>query len=521
MFTTVEEINKKYKININIDENNIDDLLNLFNTGIEQLNLTEAQICIHALYHETVTKNYVLMKKYLMMAIELGNVKSMNKLANYYKIIVKDYVEMTKYYMMAIELGDTYAMNSLAYYHKTVTKDYVLMEKYYMMAIELGDTSAMNNLAYYHKNVTKDYVLMEKYYMMAIELGYTNAMNNLAYYHKTVTKDYVLMEKYFMMAIKLRGKSAMHGFAHYHKTVTNNYVEMTKDYMMAIELGDTDAMNSLAYYHQYTTEDYVEMTKYYMMAIELGDTNAMNSLADYHKYTTNNYIEMTKYYMMAIELGDTSAMYNLAHYHQYNTKDHVEMTKYYMMAIESGHTINIREIYGDKTFEIMENYYDSKDVHTDIFLKLYTKEFQSTNGKQYISDSLKKIEKTVSKIAKYIYEKYIKVNEACTSLYKTDFTIIGVVDGIVKNYSIHSLFLDSEYFCVLIDGEFMETKSITIDVSSFLILDILIKYLYINELDSKNMSIEQIMELRTIADQYDFNGLFIRCNWQIKSCLVT
>jgi TPR repeat protein len=103
---------------------------------------------------------------------------------SYYGEIEKNYDQMKKYYLMAIDLGNSDAMNNLAYYYYT-KDDFEKMEKYYLMAIELGNSNAMKNLAtyYYEKN---NFEKMEKYYLMAIELGNCYAMNSLAtfYYNK-------------------------------------------------------------------------------------------------------------------------------------------------------------------------------------------------------------------------------------------------------------------------------------------------------------------------------------------------
>lgn len=41
----------------------------------------------------------------------------MNNLSDYYHFVKKDYVKMKKYYLMAIELGDTVLMYNLGYYY--------------------------------------------------------------------------------------------------------------------------------------------------------------------------------------------------------------------------------------------------------------------------------------------------------------------------------------------------------------------------------------------------------------------
>ncbi len=180
------EILKKYNIydDKKLSLNEIDFIEQLFNDGINIINLNEFEnnsniLVFIGIYYKKVEKDYELMKKYYLMAIELGDACAMNNLGLYYEKVEKDYGLMKKYYLMAIELSNSYAMNNLGMYYKNVEKDYELMKKYYLMAIELGNSSAMNNLGWHYEKVEKNYGLMKKYYLMAIELDNSNAMNNL------------------------------------------------------------------------------------------------------------------------------------------------------------------------------------------------------------------------------------------------------------------------------------------------------------------------------------------------------
>jgi hypothetical protein len=159
-----------------------------------------------------------------------------------------------------------------------------------------------------------------------------------------------------------------------------------------------------------------------------------------------------------------------------------------------------------------------KKIHTEEFLKIYAEEFQQPNSKLYIDKLLKETMKKVSKLNIYIYEKYIINNEPCNTII-TDFTIIGIANGNVKEFYIHSMILESNYFCILIDGEFKQQKSITIEVSSFKIIDILLKYLYLSEIDFTNITIDEITELHNLSDEYEFESLIVQCNWGLKEKL--
>ena len=61
----------------------------------------------------------------------------------YFKFIEKNYELMKKYYLMAIECNNNIAMNNLALYYQDIEKNYELMKKYYLMAIENNNSDAI------------------------------------------------------------------------------------------------------------------------------------------------------------------------------------------------------------------------------------------------------------------------------------------------------------------------------------------------------------------------------------------
>ncbi|GAJ00711.1 unnamed protein product, partial [marine sediment metagenome] len=128
---------------------------------------------------------------------KLNHSYAMYNLAQHYQYIKKNYNLMKKYYLMAIELNHSDAMYNLALYYKYAEKNYYLMKKYYLMAIELNHSDAMNSLALYYKYAGKNYDLMKKYYLMAIELNNSNSMYWLAqYYEYTEKNDQSFVELY-------------------------------------------------------------------------------------------------------------------------------------------------------------------------------------------------------------------------------------------------------------------------------------------------------------------------------------
>jgi TPR repeat protein len=373
------------------------------------------------------------------------------------------------------------------------------MEKYYLMAIELGNSTAMNSLGIYHQDITNNYKEMEKYFLMAIELGDSTAMNNLGLYHQHITKNYKEMEKYYLMAIELGDSSAMNNLGWYHKTRTKNYKEMEKYYLMSIELGHSGAMYNLGWYHEDITKNYKEMEKYYLMAIELGhSSSAMNNLGLYHQDITKNYKEMEKYFLMAIELGNSTAIYHL---------------KEYCSRIESTQSDVL-------LFDILSKHYDATENPSDAFLTLYYQHCKKV--KKYIQSQIKECLGRPNKTYVYLYEKYIrnknKNDNASSSCFATDFKIHAIQtkdkeESHSLTYNVHSLVFNSEYFHHLIDNDaFSHADEITMYVSSFAIIDLLLKYLYLSELDS-NATDEQIQELYGLSDQYTFEELGKVCKY--------
>ncbi len=185
----------------NIEENNIYNLLGY--------------------YYKNIEKNYDLMKKYYLKAIEMNNANAMHNFGDYYHNIEINPDLMKKYYLMAIELGNKYAMNNLSLYYEKVEKNYDLMKIYYLMAIPqmrgINDADAMCNLGYYYQFIKINYELMKKYYIIAIELGGATAMNYLGYYYQYIEKNYDLMKKYYLMAINKESNLAYNNLYDFYK----------------------------------------------------------------------------------------------------------------------------------------------------------------------------------------------------------------------------------------------------------------------------------------------------------------
>ena len=140
----------------------------------------------------------------------------------YYKNIEKDYALMKKYYLMAIEHNNSAAMINLGVYYGKIEKDYTLMKKYYLTAIEHNNSSAMNNLAVYYKNI-ENYILMKKYYLMAIEHNNSTEVNNLQIYYENNTDDFSFLELYVNARFYENAIKLINTRFKYNVTLPNEY----------------------------------------------------------------------------------------------------------------------------------------------------------------------------------------------------------------------------------------------------------------------------------------------------------
>ena len=83
MFTNLQEIERKFNI-YHVNKKYTDYTLKIFNgqynEDINVISNDAIKLNTCGLYHRHITKNYAEMKKYYLMAIELGNADAMNNL---------------------------------------------------------------------------------------------------------------------------------------------------------------------------------------------------------------------------------------------------------------------------------------------------------------------------------------------------------------------------------------------------------------------------------------------------------
>ncbi len=148
------------------------------------------------------TARYATMKKYYMMAIELGNKQSMCRLANYYLQVERNEAFMKIYYLKAAN-ADAYL--ALGNFHRYDNPHLAI--NYYIKAADMGNTTAMLNVANYAyaqlEDTTNKLGILEKYFTKAIEYGDIRAMYEYGNFWQCSCGDINRMGYYFLLAISL------------------------------------------------------------------------------------------------------------------------------------------------------------------------------------------------------------------------------------------------------------------------------------------------------------------------------
>ena len=186
------------------DHISINKIYNLFYNKIIYDTDNDTEQLYLGFYYEKIEKNYELMKKYYLMAIDHGNEYAMKNLANYYGKIEKNYDHMKKYYLMAIDKSDSVSMNNLGYYYQHNEINYDLMKKYYLMAISQDHELTIRKLlSYYSKNIHSD--IYDQYFLEFINKQNNYLQTNLPYCFKLIknlyNKKINLMQLHFDCAL--------------------------------------------------------------------------------------------------------------------------------------------------------------------------------------------------------------------------------------------------------------------------------------------------------------------------------
>lgn len=385
--------------------------------------------------------------------------------------------------------------------------------------LESGTSEILCLIGFHYQYTLKNYQEMTRHYLTAIGLKHADSSKLLGDYYLSI-KKYKLMKKYYLIAIDLGSTGAMNSMAEYYENININPEEMEKYLLMSLHAGDNDALDLLIYYHRYVSEDYKKLEEYYSIAVEMDDCCMIGDYADYLKNIIKNYFLAEKYFIKSIEGSRYQHFFSLlsyANFHRDITKKHGEMIKYYQFAFESCSEIfieNIEKFYDNDPIEYFKLLYNL-NIDNEILSKKLDEISKCKEIQHYINFSMEPVKHTNTIFTK-LYNNYVSENIRCINGYISDFKIVAISEEFSKEYFIHSLVLNSEYFHTLIDGDFKKSNEITMNVDTFETIDDLLKYLYLKEINFKNMNPKRIENLLKIADEFMFNELKKLCEIYIK-----
>jgi tetratricopeptide (TPR) repeat protein len=148
------------------------------------------------LYHQFVSYNYDLMKKYYKSGLKtIDKSDILNNLGFYYIDIEKKYDFGVKYYLESIKLNNIHAMNNLGMYYYNIEKNYILAKKYYQMACDNNLVQAYNNMALYFYEIDNNYQIAKLYFIESI-ISDINNIENITNVKKNMKHIYTPLERY-------------------------------------------------------------------------------------------------------------------------------------------------------------------------------------------------------------------------------------------------------------------------------------------------------------------------------------
>lgn len=131
------------------------------------------------LYYFLVLKNYENAHDAWMKSIDnYGNSYAMNNMGHYHNAR-KDYERGTRFLLMAIDKGNVSAMYNLGHFYCVYAGQCEQAKHYLMMAIEKGDVQAMITLGNHYLYHEKNYVSAMKYFMLGWTHGDIRSLKKL------------------------------------------------------------------------------------------------------------------------------------------------------------------------------------------------------------------------------------------------------------------------------------------------------------------------------------------------------
>ena len=170
-------------------------------------------------YLDETINNNILLKTYDLK--EIGN-KTNEELyeISLYFLMKENYLEMIKYLKMASNKNDLKSIKLLGLYYLYVEDNSKSGARYLLNANGLGDNDSLYRLVeYFYKkrhdtNNNSSYII---YYMMAAGIGYVPSMHYLGKYYEKVRFNDVKMLEYYKMAIQGGNERSISRLIRYYK----------------------------------------------------------------------------------------------------------------------------------------------------------------------------------------------------------------------------------------------------------------------------------------------------------------
>ena len=387
------------------------------------------------LFSESV--DYFKNKKYDECLQNLKEIKDRDAISFYFALVyhlgLKDIEKAEVYYLKAIDKGEVRALNNLANIYRD-QKDYEKAEEYYLKALDNDIEEALFNLAILYRD-QKEYEKAEEYYLKAIDKDNVEALFNLAILYRD-QKEYEKAEEYYLKAIDKDNVEALFNLAILYSD-QKDYKKAEEYYLKAIDKDHDRALNNLAILYR-NQKDYKKAEEYCLKAIDKGHVGALNNLAISYM-DQKEYEKAKEYYLKAIDKDHEEALFNLAILYS-EQKDYKKAEKYYLKAVDTGHVgalFNLANLYTEqKDYKKSEEYYlkaideDVVEAFNNLAILYFKQKMKKMKALEYVRKAYHDKNDSISKMNLILISIWNnKIEEAITYLKEL---LLDVVD--IENY---------------------------------------------------------------------------------------
>ena len=370
-------------------------------------------------YKSKIIKNYKLMKKLLILAIDDSTgdefidmeKKASLILGMYYKDIVfnksilNSQVETETKIETKIESeseaeseaetkSDSIQTDLLVCDNDSINLDWMI--KYFKHAISLGCEKSMEELGNYYLDVVKNYKLGVYYHKKATKINHIPSMKKLGLFYKYAIKNNLIINN--------------SGVDSSVNSSVNSDIELDSDSSVELSLDPNSDSNSNSESSLNSNKKYLtKAKKYFRKAVKYDCVESMYELGDLFE-NNKKYFIAKNYYLKAINLGCVKSMYRLGLY-CLNLNKNTDAEKYLKMASELNHIDFLIE-YSNYLYS-NEKYAHNYMMAFKYYLKLFYLNNYSFINKMILSYYKSTEKKNIKQEEKeeYIDNLLIKINE--------------------------------------------------------------------------------------------------------------